>query len=104
MTGFVQLALRELNGTAHQNSLMAFACTTWKQVQNVLGYFQHPQFSATLSFFMARTLTVFDAGLALKTQGSLVKGLMPFFAAVAGFFFNFMLSMPANLKFPCFLI
>ena len=38
---------------------------------------------------MASALTVFEAGLALKTQGSLVNGLMPFFAGVAGFFFNF---------------
>merc|ERR1719263_1408282 len=62
------------------------------------------QFNDSLSFFIAYTFTVFDAGLALKTQGSLVKGLMPFFAGVAGFFFSFMLSIPANLKFPFFLI
>ena len=62
------------------------------------------QFNASFIFFKARTLTVLEAGLALKTQGSLVKGLMPFFAAEAAFFFNFMLSMPANLKLPFFLI
>merc|ERR1719359_2104424 len=62
------------------------------------------QFKASFNFFMASALTVFEAGLALKTQGSLVNGLMPFFAGVAGFFFNFKLSMPANLKFPFFLI
>merc|ERR1719149_278331 len=62
------------------------------------------QFKATLSFFMASALTVFEAGFALKTQGSFVNGLMPFFAGVAGFFFNFKFNMPASLKFPFFLI
>merc|ERR1719230_2222353 len=58
------------------------------------------QFKASLSFFMASALTVFEAGFALKTQGSFVNGLMPFFAGVAGFFFNFKFNMPASLKFP----
>merc|ERR1719482_1287440 len=62
------------------------------------------QFKASFSFFMASALTVFEAGFALNTQGSLVKGLMPFFAGVAGFFFNFKFNMPASLKFPFFLI
>merc|ERR1711862_728030 len=62
------------------------------------------QFKATFSFFMASALTVFEAGLALNTQGSLVNGLMPFLAGVAGFFFNFKFNMPASLKFPFFLI
>merc|ERR1719329_2132322 len=62
------------------------------------------QFKASFSFFMASALTVFEAGFALKTQGSLVKGLMPFFAGVAGFFFSFKFNMPASLKFPFFLI
>jgi len=53
---------------------------------------------------MARAFTVLDAGLALKTQGSLVNGLMPFLAGLAGFFFNFKFKKPANLKFPFFLI
>merc|ERR1719375_2740318 len=61
------------------------------------------QFSATFSFFMASALTVLEAGLALNTQGSLVNGLMPFLAGVAGFFFNFKFSMPASLKLPFFL-
>merc|ERR1712100_762939 len=56
--------------------------------------------SISLSFFIGRQRTVFEAGFALKTQGSLVKGLMPFFAFVAGLFFNFMLSIPAILKDP----
>merc|ERR550514_2546979 len=62
------------------------------------------QFKASFSFFMASALTVFEAGLALNTQGSLVNGLMPFFAGVAGFFFNFKFNIPASLKFPFFLI
>ena len=51
---------------------------------------------------MARTFIVLDAGLALKTHGSFVKGLTPFLAGLAGFFFNFSLSMPASLKDPFF--
>merc|ERR1719506_2730990 len=62
------------------------------------------QFKASFNFFMARALTVLEAGLALNTQGSLVNGLMPFFAGVAGFFFNFKFNMPASLKLPFFLI
>merc|ERR1719454_1323804 len=62
------------------------------------------QFKASFNFFMARALTVFEAGLALKTQGSLVNGLMPFFAGVAAFFFSFKFNMPASLKLPFFLI
>merc|ERR1712196_671819 len=61
-----------------------------------------PLQSISLSFFIAKHFTVFEAGFALKTHGSLVKGLMPFFAAVAGLFFNFMFSIPANLKEPHF--
>merc|ERR1719379_1934724 len=61
-----------------------------------------PQFTASLIFFMAMTFTVFDAGFALKTQGSLVKGFTPLRAEVAGFFFNFKLSIPASLKDPFF--
>ena len=53
---------------------------------------------ASFSFFMAKTFTVFEAGFALKTHGSLVKGLTPFRAGVAGFFFSFMFSIPADLK------
>merc|ERR1719321_729812 len=62
------------------------------------------QFKASFNFFMASALTVFEAGFALNTQGSLVNGLMPFFAGVAGFFFNFKFNMPPSLKLPFFLI
>ena len=58
------------------------------------------QFKASTNFFMASALIVFEAGLDLKTRGSLVNVLMPFFAGVAGFFFNFKFNMPASLKFP----
>merc|ERR1719181_927730 len=62
------------------------------------------QFKASFNFFMASALTVLEAGLALNTQGSLVNGLTPFLAGVAGFFFNFKFNMPPNLKLPFFLI
>ena len=52
-----------------------------------------------LQLFMASALRVLEAGFALNTQGSLVKGSMPFFAGVAAFF-----NIPASLKFPFFLI
>merc|ERR1711939_560352 len=84
------MGCRKLGETAHQFSECAHHLKT--------------QFSASFSFFMASALTVFEAGLALKTQGSLVNGLMPFFAGVAGFFFSFKFSMPASLKLPFFLI
>merc|ERR1719236_440632 len=61
-----------------------------------------PTQSISLSFFIAKHFTVFEAGFALKTQGSLVKGLMPLRALVAGLFFSFMFSMPASLKEPDF--
>merc|ERR1719421_529189 len=58
--------------------------------------------SITLSFFIGKQRTVLEAGFALKTHGSLVKGLMPLRAFVAGLFFNFIFSMPAILKEPVF--
>merc|ERR1719390_537912 len=48
-------------------------------------------------------LTVLEAGFALKKQGSLVKGLMPFRAGVAGFFLSFRFKQPPSLKAPFFL-
>merc|ERR1719484_961 len=56
--------------------------------------------SISFSFFSARQRTVFEAGFALKTHGSLVKGFTPLRAFVAGLFFSFMLSIPASLKLP----
>merc|ERR1719359_760 len=61
------------------------------------------QLMLSFNFFMAKTRTVLEAGLALKTQGSLVKGFTPLRAGVAGFFLSFMFSIPANLNAPFFL-
>ena len=55
-----------------------------------------------MSFFSGKTLTVLDAGLALKTHGSPVNGFLPLRAFVAGLLFNFMFNMPPNLKLPVF--
>merc|ERR1719311_828088 len=57
----------------------------------------------SLSFFMGKAFTVLEAGLASKTQGSLVKGLMPLRAGRAGFFLSFKRRAPASLKEPFFL-
>merc|ERR1719276_495517 len=92
--GFCTGVAKKLDEAAHQSF---HQCARHQKQLNI-------QFKATFSFFMARAFTVFDAGLALKTQGSLVKGLMPFLAGEAGFFFNFKFKKPANLKFPFFLI
>merc|ERR1711941_184527 len=62
----------------------------------------HAQFTSSLSFFIGSAFTVSDAGLALKTQGSFVKGFTPFRAGVAGFDFSFRFSMPAILNEPVF--
>merc|ERR1712127_237919 len=61
------------------------------------------QLTASLNFFIRRTLTVLLAGFALKTHGSLVNGFTPLRAAFAGFFFSFMLSTPPSLNLPFFL-
>merc|ERR1719163_2499749 len=58
--------------------------------------------SISLSFFIAKHFTVFEAGFALKTHSSFVKGLMPLRAFVAGLFFSFMFSIPPSLKEPDF--
>merc|ERR1719189_437664 len=60
------------------------------------------QFTISLNFFIGNTLTVLLAGLALKTHGSLVKGLTPLRAATAGFFFSFMFKTPPSLNLPFF--
>merc|ERR1719174_1954471 len=60
------------------------------------------QLTISLNFFIGSTLTVFDAGFALNTHGSLVKGFTPLRAAVAGFFFSFTFNIPPSLKEPCF--
>merc|ERR1719356_397843 len=54
------------------------------------------------NFFIGNVLTVFEAGLALKTHGSFVNGFTPLRAGVAGFFLSFMFNAPASLKEPFF--
>merc|ERR1719161_2933605 len=68
---------------------------------NVIYIESNAQLISSLNFFIGRARTVFEAGFALKTHGSLVKGFTPFFAARAGFFLSF--KAPASLKFPFFL-
>merc|ERR1719454_995276 len=70
---------------------------------NVIHIESNAQLISSLNFFIGRALTVFEAGFALKTHGSLVKGFTPFFAARAGFFLSFKFKAPASLKFPFFL-
>merc|ERR1719208_656152 len=60
------------------------------------------QLTISLNFFIGSTRTVLLAGLALKTHGSLVKGLTPLRAATAGFFFSFMFKTPPSLNLPFF--
>merc|ERR1719258_26108 len=70
--------------------------------QDRIRYTARPQLIISLSFFIGRARTVLLAGFALKTHGSLVKGLMPFRAGRAGFFFSFKFNAPASLKEPFF--
>merc|ERR1712061_434014 len=67
---------------------------TWTFIAN------RDQLIISLNFFIGRARTVFEAGFALNTHGSFVKGLTPFFAGLAGFRFSFMLIAPASLKDP----
>merc|ERR1712096_270910 len=83
----------------YKNKLSLANPSTKAHDENVL----KAQLMATFNFFIAKTRTVLEAGLALKTQGSLVKGFTPLRAGVAGFFLSFMFNMPANLKAPFFL-
>merc|ERR550537_668728 len=62
------------------------------------------QLIIALSFFIGKAFTVFEAGLALNTHGSLVKGFTPLRAGFAGVFFNFKFKEPQNLKEPFFFI
>merc|ERR1712007_74425 len=70
--------------------------------QDRIRYTERPQLIISLSFCIGRALTVLLAGLALKTHGSLVKGLTPLRAGRAGFFLSFRFNAPANLKEPFF--
>jgi hypothetical protein len=58
--------------------------------------------TASLAAFTGRPLITFRAGLALKTVGSLVKGLMPLRSLVAGFLTTTMRTSPGTMKMPFF--
>ena len=57
----------------------------------------------SLTAFTGRALTIFRAGFTLKVVGSLVKGLMPWRAFVAGFFTTMNLASPGTTNAPLFL-
>merc|ERR1719326_2383863 len=78
--------------------LMGPPTATQKRVRHT----EPPQLIISLSFFMGRARTVLLAGFALKTHGSLVKGLTPLRAGRAGFFLSFKFNAPASLKDPLF--
>src|SRR5262245_22000347 len=59
-------------------------------------------YTASFAAFTGRALTIFRAGLALKTVGSFVNGLMPFRSLVAGFFMTTNLAKPGTTKAPFF--
>src|SRR5690606_38671957 len=54
----------------------------------------------SFSALSGRILTTFRAGLALKTVSSLVKGLMPLRALVAGFLMTLIFIRPGTVKRP----
>merc|ERR1719263_1850034 len=78
--------------------------TTKHNWRNLQGNSLVLQFTSSFNFFIGMALTVFDAGFALKTQGSFVKGFTPLRAFVAGRTFSFKLSIPASLNDPAFFI
>merc|ERR1719191_832748 len=61
-----------------------------------------PQLIISLSFFIGKPLTVFDAGFALNTHGSFVKGFTPLRAGLAGLTFSLSLMFWPILKVPVF--
>src|SRR5262249_14487133 len=58
--------------------------------------------TASLAALTGRALTIFRAGFALNTVGSLVKGLMPFRSLVAGFLMTTNLANPGSMNTPDF--
>merc|ERR1712146_559429 len=60
------------------------------------------QLIISFNFFIGKARTVLDAGLALNTQGSLVKGFPPLRAGRAGFVFSFRFKAPPTLNAPFF--
>jgi len=57
-----------------------------------------PHQAASLTALTGRALTIFRAGLALNTVGSLVKGLIPFRSLVAGFLRTTNFAKPGTMK------
>jgi hypothetical protein len=62
-----------------------------------------PSHTASFAAFTGRALMTFRAGLALNSIGSLVKGLMPLRALVAGFLMTTNFAKPGTKKAPVFL-
>merc|ERR1719162_1054302 len=82
--------------TAHQSPFAMGALN--QELKQCSDRLKQAQFTISLNFFIGRQRTVLLAGFALKTQGSLVNGLTPFLAAVAGFFLSFMLRTPKKFE------
>src|SRR5687767_13454868 len=61
------------------------------------------RYTASFVAFTGRALTIFRAGLALNIVGSLVKGLIPWRALVAGFLMTMNFARPGTRKTPFFL-
>src|SRR5262245_14076936 len=57
-------------------------------------------YTASLAALTGRALIIFRAGLALNTVGSLVKGLMPLRALVAGFLMTTNFAKPGTKNAP----
>ena len=64
---------------------------------------RHSHHTASFAAFTGRALTIFRAGLALNTVGSLVNGLMPSRSLVAGFLMTTNFAKPGTTKVPVFL-
>src|ERR1019366_6596374 len=62
-----------------------------------------PCHTASFAAFTGRALMTFRAGLALNSIGSLVKGLIPWCALVAGFLMTTNFAKPGTKKAPVFL-
>jgi hypothetical protein len=61
-----------------------------------------PLYTASLAALTGRALMILRAGLALNTVGSLVKGLMPLRAFVAGFLMTTNFAKPGTKNAPVF--
>src|SRR5262249_34426262 len=79
-------------------SVRASGYATTIQMRSLGADFQ----TASLAAFTGRALTIFRAGFALNTVGSLVKGLMPLRSLVAGFLMTTNLANPGSMNTPAF--